>query len=97
MVNFTDLLSRADAALLQELIGPGVVQLLFALDPEKAGPANLRSILLGMRPAAELLLSKSTRPRMLELLRPSEAQQGCGIRPRAPWFLGEDTVSSTPG
>ncbi|MBK6532573.1 MAG: hypothetical protein IPF99_24165 [Deltaproteobacteria bacterium] len=58
MVNFSDLLSRADAALLQELIGPGVVQLLFALDPENAGPASLRSMLLGMRPAAELLLSK---------------------------------------
>ncbi len=73
MVNFSDLLSRADAALLQELIGPGIVQLLFALDPEKAGPASLRSMLLGMHPAAELLLSKETRPRLLELLRPAEA------------------------
>jgi hypothetical protein len=33
----------------------------------------------------------------LVTVRFSIAKQGCGIRPRAPWFLGEDTVSSTPG
>lgn len=73
MVNFTDLLSRADAALLQDLIGASVVQLLFALDSEKATPSSLRSILLELHPAPELLLTRETRPRVLELLRPAEA------------------------
>lgn len=73
MLSFTDLLSRADAALLQDLIGPSVVKLLFALDSEKAGPGHLRSILLELHPAAELLLSRESRPRILELLRSTEA------------------------
>lgn len=70
---FTDLLSRADGALLQDLIGANVVQLLFALDAEKATPSSLRSILLELHPATELLLNRATRPRVLELLRPAEA------------------------
>lgn len=73
MLSFTDLLSRADAASLQELIGPSVVRLLAALEPERAQTSNLRSILLDLHPPAELLLSKAMRSRILELLRPLEA------------------------
>lgn len=72
-LNFSDVLSRADTALLQHIIGPPVVRLLGALEPEKARPSSLRSILLELHPPAELLLSRATRVRLLELLRPQEA------------------------
>ena len=72
-MKFSDLLSRADGSLLQDLIGASVVQLLFALDQERASPSSLRSILLELHPAPELLLTRAMRLQMLDLLRPAEA------------------------
>lgn len=73
MMRFSDLLGRADAVLLQDLIGANIVRLLLALDPEKVSPSSLRDVLLELRSPAELLLDKAVRPRILELLRPVEA------------------------
>ena len=72
-MNFESLLSRADAALLQELLGESVVRLLHALDSEKASPPQLKRVLIDLYPPHELLMSATRRPLILELLRPAEA------------------------
>ncbi len=73
-MKFSNLLSRADSALLQELIGPAIIRLLFALNSTKSDPASYRTILLDLHPAESLLLSRARRPKILELLRPDEAR-----------------------
>ncbi len=73
-LSFTDVLSRADMATLQELVGPSVVRLLAALEPERATPTALRAVLVDLHPPPELFLSKETRPRVLDLLRRAEAE-----------------------
>jgi DNA repair protein RadD len=75
MISFSDLLSRADAVLLQELIGGDVVRLLSALSTDgRIGTARLRKVLLELRPSVDLLLSKESRVKLLELLRSGEAK-----------------------
>ena len=79
MITFSDLLSRADADLLQQLLGGGAVRLLVALDPELARPQSLRRTLLDLRSPEDMLLDRKTRVLLLELLRPDEARSLCDI------------------
>ena len=72
-MNFDSLLSRADTALLQELLGDNVVRLLHALDPEKASAPQLKRVLVDLHSPQELLMSATWRPMLLELLRREEA------------------------
>jgi superfamily II DNA or RNA helicase len=72
-MTFDGLLARADTAALQDLLGVNVVRLLQALNPELARPQALRSTLVSLHPASELLLDPTSRPLLLELLRREEA------------------------
>lgn len=77
-MSFDKLLTRADAALLQSLVGEEVVKLLSALEAEqRVTTGRLRQVLLGLRSPQELLLDSSSRSQLLELLRPLEAQDLC--------------------
>jgi DNA repair protein RadD len=73
LVTFNDLLSRADVSLLQEMLGPKLVRLLWALLPESLDTPRLRSFLLEAQSPHALLASNATRHQLLDLLRPAEA------------------------
>ena len=73
-MNFDDLLSRTDDETLQTLLGSAAVRLIRLLDPSLATPTHLREILLSLHSRESLLLSKDTRLRLFELLRPKEAE-----------------------
>jgi len=68
------LLSRADEETLQTLLGSSAVRLLEILDPSLATPTRLREVLLSLYTPESLLLSKNSRDRLFELLRPKEAE-----------------------
>lgn len=73
-MRFDDLLSRTDDETLQTLLGSAAVRLIRLLDPSLATPTRLREILLSLHSRESLLLSKDTRLRLFELLRPKEAE-----------------------
>lgn len=74
-MRLSDLLSRADDQLLQELLGPAVMGLLILLDPRSATSSELRSLLLNLRTPSGLLRDPNSRSKIYELLRPIEAKQ----------------------
>lgn len=67
-MDFSQLLSRADDEVLQELIGAPVVRVLRYIDPELAVPRRLRELLLELNEPSELLRDASSRKLLLELL-----------------------------
>lgn len=73
--SFNTLLRRADDELLQELVGPGALRLLGELQPNLLRPSQLREVIRRLHPPAQLLRDPRTRARLLELLRPGEAEE----------------------
>ncbi|MBW4566300.1 MAG: DEAD/DEAH box helicase [Mojavia pulchra JT2-VF2] len=73
-MQFDNLLSRADDETLQILLGNAAVRLIKLLDPSLGTPSRLREILMGLYTPASLILSKDSRPILLDLLRPEQAK-----------------------
>ena len=67
-MDFSQLLSRADDEVLQELIGAPVVRLLRHIDSALAAPSKLRELLLELHEPSELLRDRKSRNLLLELL-----------------------------
>jgi DNA repair protein RadD len=65
---FEQLLARADAPQLAELMPGGAAKLLNAIDPKLAYPRNLVKVLLALRSPSNLLSDTSSRKSLLELL-----------------------------
>lgn len=76
---FQNLISRIDDQTLQDLLGRSVINLLLSLDPKLASPVQLQKILLGLYSPATLLTTKNTRNKLLDFLRPNEAQNLCQL------------------
>lgn len=74
VMNFADLLGKADDETLQDLMGAPVVHLLSLLDENLAKPTNLRNLLQEFHPPADLLRDASSRRLLLQLLRQEEAR-----------------------
>jgi len=72
-MTFDALLSRADEHTLQAILGAPAIRLMMLLDQTLATPTRLRELLLRMRQPEDLLLDRSTRDMLLDLLRPDEA------------------------
>ncbi len=68
------LLSRAGDSVLQEILGEPTVRLLMQLDPQMMQPTTLRRLIIAMHTREGLLLSKSCRKELIDLLRPPEAR-----------------------
>lgn len=82
------LLARAGEVSLQKLVGRPVIKLLTQLDPALAAPARLRTIVLGLHPPHELLLTPRTRAELLLLLPRDDAVRLCallGLRTQDPY------------
>lgn len=75
MTSLRSVLSRADTAVLQGLLGQSTVRLLSALGGGAVTPGKLTEILLALRSPAELILDAGARATITELLRPEEAEQ----------------------
>jgi superfamily II DNA or RNA helicase len=73
-MRFSDLLSRADDATLQTLLGTPVLRLLRLLDAGMVAPARLRALLTELRGEAGLLADAQSRALLIDLLRPGEAE-----------------------
>jgi DNA repair protein RadD len=71
-LSFESIISRADEATLSFLIDAKAVRLIRAVDPSAAVPSGLRRVLLGVRPAEQLLRDPLTRRRLLSQLRQDE-------------------------
>jgi superfamily II DNA or RNA helicase len=71
--DFEGVLSRADSGALGNLLRPEARRLIQQLDPTLYYPANLSRLILGLRPASELLGDQNAREMLLDLLRPNEA------------------------
>lgn len=77
-MNFSQLLSRADDQILQDLIGGPIVRLLRLIDPQLASPSRLRELLVHLRSPAELLRDGTSRRILFELLPMDSAIALCG-------------------
>lgn len=73
-MRFSDLLSRADDATLQTLLGTPVLRLLRLLDAGMVAPARLRVLLIELRGEAGLLADAQCRALLVDLLRQGEAE-----------------------
>lgn len=71
-MRFTDILSRADVDVVQQLLGARVVRLLTALDSSLCTPDRLRSIALGLHPPDAMIRNPGFRNAIFDLLRPQE-------------------------
>ncbi len=78
-MKFEQFLTRADDELLQQLLGAKALRLLRALDPIGFTQARQRALLLEQSKPQHLLAKTATRTPLLELLRPSEAEQLCQL------------------
>jgi DNA repair protein RadD len=85
-VNFAQFITRADAQVLQELLGARVLRLLRALDFNGFNLVRQRELLLQQAKPQTLLANATSRTALLDLLRPAEAEQLCRV-------LGLDTTS----
>lgn len=74
-MNFENFLTRADDETLQHLLGAKVLRLLRALDPKGFNQGRQRALLLEQTKPQALLADKRKRALLLDLLRPSEAEQ----------------------
>lgn len=72
-LKFDDLLSRADDELLQELLGSKIIKLLNILDT-KLSPSKTRDVLVNLKTREGLLLDKTARNALTDLLRLPEAK-----------------------
>lgn len=72
-------MSRIDDQTLQDLLGSSVINLLLSLDPTLASPTQLQKILLGLYSPATLLTTKADRNKLIEFLRPNEAETLCQL------------------
>jgi DNA repair protein RadD len=99
--SFEQLLSRADEALLQELLGRSTMRLLQATQGRDLSLAGMRRVLIAMRPPELLLEDRNAVRIMLEMFRPEEMQAlrdltglkdlsaesgGAGLSPRSAAF-----------
>ena len=75
MLEFENLLTRADIPTLENLIGAPAVRLLKILDRELIRTEALRNILTTMTPPAELLLDRTTRAELIDMLSEDEAME----------------------
>jgi DNA repair protein RadD len=73
-MQFDLLLSRADDATLQRLLGEAPMRLLMALDPGLATPARLRELVISLNSREGLLQSKESRNILFDLLPVSDAK-----------------------
>jgi DNA repair protein RadD len=73
MLDFKDLVSRADSAWLQEHIGRDALKVLQALDQTNERGSVIRSVFRSLTDPYELLLANDARSDLFELLRPLEA------------------------
>jgi DNA repair protein RadD len=73
-MRFSDLLSRADDATLQTLLGAPVLRLLRLLDANMVAPSRLRALLTELRGEAGLLADAQCRALLIDMLRPGEAE-----------------------
>jgi DNA repair protein RadD len=78
-MDFSALLSRCDAQILQEILGKECVRLLGLMDSSMSSPTFVRKLLTDAAGESALLLDKRHRQRLLELLRPDEAEDLCAI------------------
>ena len=76
-MNFDKFFTRADDEVLQALLGKKVLRLLRALDSKGFNQGRQRSLLLEQAKPQTLLTNPETRSLLLELLRPTEAEQLC--------------------
>lgn len=77
MIRFDSLFSRADTALLQEILGKSTVRLLAALDERNVNPSRLRELVSELKSQTDLLNDPSIRRHLLDLLKPAEALDLC--------------------
>lgn len=73
-MRFSDLLSRADDATLQALLGASVLRLLRLLDAGMVTTTRLRALLTELRGEAGLLADARCRAQLIDLLRRGEAE-----------------------
>lgn len=73
-MHLPSLLSRADEATLQAMLGAPVLRLLRMLDPGLVIPERMRDLLIGLRGEAGLLADAESRALLIDLLRPDEAR-----------------------
>ncbi len=74
IVNFSDLLSRADEEVMQSILGSNVLKLVGTLDQSYLSPQSLKKMVLGLYSPYSLLTSAKHRILLLELLRRDEAE-----------------------
>lgn len=78
-MDFSALLSRCDAEVLQEILGKECMRLMGLMDSAMSSPAFARRLLTDAVGDNALLLDKRHRGRLLELLRPEEARGLCAV------------------
>ncbi|AIU06484.1 restriction endonuclease [Mycolicibacterium smegmatis] len=78
-MRLTQLLSRADDELLEELVGGPVVRLLESLDPTLSSPRRLRELVEALHSPEELLRDRKVRQQLLDLLPIADATEVAGL------------------
>lgn len=74
-MNIDDVLSRADESILEEIIGSQTVRILATLDQTRTYNRYLRKLVISLHGYDGLLLNKTYRTQILDLLKPAEAEQ----------------------
>lgn len=74
-VNVKSLLTKADTLDLQTMLGTPVLKLLQLLDQSLIQPSKLRSLLLELTPASQLLRQSDSRNLLIDLLTPDQASE----------------------
>lgn len=77
MIDFKNLLSRADEEILEALLGKEFISSIKVLDPNAYSPAKLKKVVTDLYSPAEILANKKHRNILFELLRDNEARLLC--------------------
>ncbi len=77
MINFKDLLSRADDEVLEALLGREFIAGIRVLEPKAYNPSRLKAVVTHLKTPFEILSNKKHRNILFELLRENEAVALC--------------------
>jgi DNA repair protein RadD len=71
-ISFQSIINRADELLLNQLVEPGALSLIKALEPTALRPSSLRAIIVGVRPPEQMMREQQTRGLLLSQLKEEE-------------------------